>query len=38
MASDAGKILKTIEDNDERIGAVYAEALDRIADKWGRGG
>lgn len=28
---------KTIEENDERIGAVYAEALDRMADKWGRG-
>jgi hypothetical protein len=29
---------RTIEDNDKRIGAVYAEALDRMADKWGRGG
>lgn len=29
---------KTIEENDERIGATYAEALDRMADKWGSGG
>lgn len=28
----------TIEANDERIGATYAEALDRMAEKWGRGG
>jgi hypothetical protein len=28
---------KTAEENDERIGSKYAEALDRMADKWGRG-